>query len=169
MVIWNYLFWNEAQKLYCHFRHPTPRDLIQRNSSASFCNAFRWKHIKQNDLEKSKYISWKAMATLSYIKQTTTQTMVFLCTLKTESTKRILKALTKLRFRCYTCHPDIIANNQGPQFVSVEWRNLLRRNRINFQSSSIKSVNVIGSNEKYHLLLWNVFNQVESEIPNLSK
>lgn len=87
--------------------------------------------------------------------------------LRGESMKAISGCMTRIWFHQYMGIPDVISDDQGPQFISDEWRGLLQLHGITSKASGVKSHNTLGTNERYHTFLKNMFSNVLAEDPSL--
>lgn len=63
----------------------------------------------------------------------------------------------------YIGFPDIISADEGPEFRSSEWKNLLQTAGIQFKLSGVESHNAINSGERYHSYLRSIFERVRNE------
>lgn len=68
----------------------------------------------------------------------------------------------------YVGYPDCISVDQGPQFQSDEWKNLLLESGIKLQPSSVESHNALGVGERHHFFLRRIYNKVKTDTPRLS-
>lgn len=85
--------------------------------------------------------------------------------MRSESTNTIWNAMTRIWFHPYIGCPDIFAHDQGPQCTSIEWENILRAHGIKNQPSGMESHNVIGTIERYHSFLRQMFYKIRTDDP----
>lgn len=88
--------------------------------------------------------------------------------LRGESTKDVWGCMTRIWFHVYMGFPDVIAHDQGPQFTSEEWKGLLQLHGITSKASGVESHNALGTNERYHRFLRNVFAKIRADDPTIS-
>lgn len=90
------------------------------------------------------------------------------CFLENETTSGTWEAFLYIWVAPYIGFPDMIAVDQGPQFISAEWRNLTQAAGIKVKQSGIEHHNAIGTGERYHAYLRRIYNKVRMESPSLS-
>lgn len=90
------------------------------------------------------------------------------CFLKGESSSDVWEAILVIWVSPYVGYPDCISCDQGPQFQSNEWKNLLHSSRIKLQPSGVESHNALGVWERYGFFLRHVFNKFRTDSSKLS-
>ena len=84
-----------------------------------------------------------------------------------ESTRDVWEAYLRYWVNPYAGYSDEIHGDQGPQFQSSEWKNLLQAAGIKQTDSGIESHNALGPGETYHEYLRQIFRKVRAEFPSL--
>lgn len=91
------------------------------------------------------------------------------CFLKGESSAETWNAFMMVWVSVYIGFPDVIAVDQGPQFESLEWTNLVKAAGITEQSSVVERHNALGVGENYHSYLRRVYHKVIGDDPSLER
>lgn len=68
----------------------------------------------------------------------------------------------------YAGHPDAMHTDQGPQLTSAKWRALLQAVGTKHIESGIESHNALGSGERYHAFLRQIYRRVRADHPTLA-
>ena len=83
-----------------------------------------------------------------------------------ESTKNTWDVFVRIWVHQYIGYPDVIQVDQGPQFQSTEWKNYLRSMGIRSQNAGVESQNAIGTVERYHKYLRDIYRKVRMTHPH---
>lgn len=67
------------------------------------------------------------------------------CFLVGESALDVWEAFMCIWVSPYSNHPDIISSDQGPQFKSLEWKDLLSNSSMKYHASGVVIHNALGS------------------------
>ena len=86
-----------------------------------------------------------------------------------ETADEIWSVYLKYWVNPYVGFSDAIHDDQGPQFQSQKWRNLLQSAGIKQLYSGVESHNALGVGERYHSFLRHIFRKVRAQYPMLSK
>lgn len=85
--------------------------------------------------------------------------------LSSESTSGVWETFMLIWVSPYVGFPDEVATDQGPQFVSAEWKSLLQRSGVRERPSGVESHNALGVGERYHSYLRRIYNKVRTRDP----
>lgn len=88
---------------------------------------------------------------------------------KGETAKDVWDAYIRIWVTPYVGYSDTIHTDQGPQFVSTEWRSLLQLASIKRVESGVESHNALGAGERYHAFLRQIYRRERSTYPRLPK
>ena len=91
------------------------------------------------------------------------------CFLHGESTDAVWNAFMKIWVSPYLGYPDEVRCDQGPQFRSKRWDDILRMAGISKKLSGVESHNSLGVGEKYHDFLRTIFCKVTATYRYLDK
>lgn len=83
--------------------------------------------------------------------------------LESESSKAVWEAFLSEWVATYIGFPDEVTLDQGPQFQSKEFGNLLLSAGIKRRDAGVESHNSLGETERYHAFLRNVYERVHHE------
>lgn len=79
------------------------------------------------------------------------------------------KALVRFLVSTYIGLPDIISADEGPEFRSAEWKNVMTLAGIKFNLSGVETHNAINTGERYEKFLRTTFEKVRGERTGMSK
>lgn len=83
--------------------------------------------------------------------------------------KEIWQTYNNIWAAAYVGHPDVIAADQGTQFTSDEFVALCASSGIRIQPSGVESHNALGSGERYHSYLKQVYTKVCDSQPDVDR
>lgn len=86
-----------------------------------------------------------------------------------ETAEATWKLYDRIWASVYVGHPEAMHADQGPQFRSATWAALAHSAGITLVNSGVESHNALGSGERYHAFLRNVYRRVHAEHPGLDK
>ena len=86
-----------------------------------------------------------------------------------ETAEETWKTFMSIWVCVYIGFPDIMATDQGPQFKSSLWENLVNMAGIRQNFSGVQSHNALGVGERYHSFLRQIYRRVRHDHPNLDK
>lgn len=91
------------------------------------------------------------------------------CFLSGESVADFWEAFIRIWVSPYIGYPDVISVDQGPQFKSLDWKNLLQAACIKEHTSGVESHNSLGVGERYHSFLCHVYNKFRADNATISR
>ena len=87
--------------------------------------------------------------------------------LSNETAKETWNTFMRIRVCTYIGFPDVMATDQGPQFKSDRWSNLLNLAGITHHPSGFQSHNAFGVGERYHSFLRGIYRKARQQHPQL--
>lgn len=87
--------------------------------------------------------------------------------LPAETTRAVWMEFVRIWVNAYVGYPDSIAADQGTQFVSEEFVSLCQHSGIRLKPSGVESHNALGSGERYHSFLRQLYNRIHDSFPTM--
>ena len=84
-----------------------------------------------------------------------------------ETADETWNTLMRIRVCLYIGFPDIIATDQGPQFVSNRWPTLVNLAGIKHHPSGLQNYNALGVGDRYHSYMGGMYCKAQQQFPQL--